>query len=211
MDIGYKIKQLRLQKGLTLEELASRCELTKGFLSQLERNLTSPSISTLDDILEVLGSTLSDFFLEEKEEKVTFQGKDFYVDEREEYTVNWIVPNSQKNEMEPILLELLPGAKSFEVNPNDGEEFGYVLEGRITLVNGNNEYIDIIYARNPEVVLDENGTGNFTVGNGTISVYVEEKAAKKLFLSGYSSIQKICKLQKACANILLNISLKGVI
>ncbi|WP_426349820.1 helix-turn-helix domain-containing protein [Alloiococcus sp. CFN-8] len=141
MDIGYKIKQLRLQKGLTLEELASRCELTKGFLSQLERNLTSPSISTLDDILEVLGSTLSDFFLEEKEEKVTFQGKDFYVDEREEYTVNWIVPNSQKNEMEPILLELLPGAKSFEVNPNDGEEFGYVLEGRITLVNGNNEYV----------------------------------------------------------------------
>lgn len=141
MDIGYKIKQLRLQKGLTLEELASRCELTKGFLSQLERNLTSPSISTLNDLLEVLGSSLSDFFLEEKEEKVIFQGKDFFVDEREEYTVNWIVPNSQKNEMEPILLELLPGAKSFEVNPSHGEEFGYVLEGRVILVNGNNEYI----------------------------------------------------------------------
>ena len=50
MDIGHKIKQLRVQNGLTLEELASRSELTKGFLSQLERNLTSPSISTLEDI-----------------------------------------------------------------------------------------------------------------------------------------------------------------
>ena len=38
MDIGNKIKQLRTRQGLTLEELASRSELTKGFLSQLERD-----------------------------------------------------------------------------------------------------------------------------------------------------------------------------
>ena len=50
MDIGARIRQLRNKNNLTLEELASRCELTKGFLSQLERNLTSPSISTLEDI-----------------------------------------------------------------------------------------------------------------------------------------------------------------
>ena len=62
MDIGHKIKQLRIQKGLTLEELASRSELTKGFLSQMERNLTSPSIATLNDIVEALGSSLSEFF-----------------------------------------------------------------------------------------------------------------------------------------------------
>ena len=52
MDIGQKIRQLRTQNNLTLEELASRSELTKGFLSQVERNLTSPSVSTLEDILE---------------------------------------------------------------------------------------------------------------------------------------------------------------
>ena len=68
MDIGNKIKKLRTKQGLTLEELASRCELTKGFLSQLERNLTSPSITTLDDSLEALGSSLSEFFAEDKEE-----------------------------------------------------------------------------------------------------------------------------------------------
>ena len=47
MDIGKKIRELRIQNDLTLEALASRSELTKGFLSQVERNLTSPSISTL--------------------------------------------------------------------------------------------------------------------------------------------------------------------
>ena len=62
MDIGYRIKQLRTKNNLTLEELASRCELTKGFLSQLERNLTSPSIATLQDIVEALGTTLAKFF-----------------------------------------------------------------------------------------------------------------------------------------------------
>ena len=51
-DIGRRIRQLRVKNGLTLEELASRTELTKGFLSQLERNLTSPSIQTLEDINE---------------------------------------------------------------------------------------------------------------------------------------------------------------
>ena len=58
MEIGKKIKALRTKNGLTLEELASRSELTKGFLSQLERDLTSPSISTLEDILEALGRVL---------------------------------------------------------------------------------------------------------------------------------------------------------
>ena len=58
MDIGQKIRQLRTQNNLTLEELASRSELTKGFLSQVERNLTSPSVSTLEDILEALGTCL---------------------------------------------------------------------------------------------------------------------------------------------------------
>lgn len=58
MDIGLKLKELRILKGLTQEELADRAELSKGFISQLERNLTSPSIATLTDILQCLGTTL---------------------------------------------------------------------------------------------------------------------------------------------------------
>ena len=54
MDIGSKLKEIRTLKGLTQEELADRAELSKGFISQLERNLTSPSIATLTDILQCL-------------------------------------------------------------------------------------------------------------------------------------------------------------
>ena len=51
MDLGNKIKELRNKKGLTQEELADRCELSKGFISQLENDLTSPSIATLKTFL----------------------------------------------------------------------------------------------------------------------------------------------------------------
>ena len=140
MDIGKKIRQLRLQNDLTLEDLASRSELTKGFLSQLERNLTSPSISTLEDILEALGTNLSEFFHEEEEEQIVFTQKDFFVDTREEYQIEWIVPNAQKNEMEPILLTLHPHKKSHGMEAHHGEEFGYVLKGTVTLVRGGKKY-----------------------------------------------------------------------
>ena len=61
-NIGNKIRNLRNQNGLTQEELADRTELTKGFISQLERGLTAPSIYTLMDIVECLGTNLAEFF-----------------------------------------------------------------------------------------------------------------------------------------------------
>ena len=61
MKIGARIKDLRTLCGLTQEELAARCELTKGYISQIENDLTSPSISTLTDLLDALG-TDKDFF-----------------------------------------------------------------------------------------------------------------------------------------------------
>lgn len=135
MDIGNRIKQLRNKHGLTLEELASRTELTKGFLSQLERNLTSPSINTLQDLAEALGVNLETFFREEKDEKMVFKATDYFVDEKEDSTIYWIVPNAQKNEMEPIILELAENGRSKEILPHEGEEFGYVLKGKVTLIN----------------------------------------------------------------------------
>lgn len=133
MDIGSKIRKLRIASDLTLEELASRSELTKGFLSQVERNLTSPSISTLEDILEALGTSLADFFREEKENQIVFGRDDFFVDEKEDHTTEWIVPNAQKNDMEPIRLTLEPGGCSFTVLNHQGQEFGYVLRGTVIL------------------------------------------------------------------------------
>lgn len=62
ISIGSKLRDLRLKNGLTQEELADRAELSKGFISQLENDVTSPSIATLIDILTLLGSSLSEFF-----------------------------------------------------------------------------------------------------------------------------------------------------
>ena len=121
MDIGKKLKELRQQNDLTLDDLASRSELTKGFLSQVERNLTTPSIATLADILESLGTNLSDFFHEEEETQIVFSKQDFFEDEQEDYTIEWVIPNAQKNEMEPILLTLHPHKKSHELSAHHGE------------------------------------------------------------------------------------------
>ncbi len=138
-DIGQKIKQLRLENGLTQEELANRCELTKGFISQIERQKTSPSIQTLYAILEVLGSSFGEFFGDDQEELAVFTPEDFYekTDEALQHTIRWIVPNAQKFEMEPIIIEIAPGGASFSDKPHSGEEFGYVLAGSVTLKVGN--------------------------------------------------------------------------
>ena len=104
--IGAKIKSLRLKYGLTQEELADRAELSKGFISQLERNLTSPSITTLMDILQCLGTSIGEFFNEAPDEQIVFGKQDYFVKVDTEYKneIKWIIPNAQKNTMEPNYL-----------------------------------------------------------------------------------------------------------
>lgn len=138
MQIGNKIKDLRIQKGLTQEELADRCELSKGFISQLERDLTSPSIATLIDILQCLGTDLKEFFSDSSEEQISFKETDYFekIDEDLKNKVEWIIPNAQKNMMEPIRLTLAAGGSTYPDNPHEGEEFGYILSGSITLILG---------------------------------------------------------------------------
>lgn len=135
MKIGYKIKTLRLAKNLTQEELADRAELSKGFISQLERDLTSPSIATLTDILQCLGTNLKDFFNDEEEEQIVFHKEDYFekTDKELGNTIEWIIPNAQKNEMEPIRLTLAPNGSTYPDLPHEGEEFGYVLSGNIQI------------------------------------------------------------------------------
>lgn len=142
MDIGKKIKELRVAKGLTQEELADRSELSKGFISQLERDLTSPSIATLMDILQCLGTTVSEFFQEEPEDQIVFQNEDYFekIDSELGSKTEWIIPNAQKNMMEPIRLTLKSGGLTYRDLPHEGEEFGYVLKGSIKIHIGHKSY-----------------------------------------------------------------------
>ncbi len=143
MDIGGKIREIRILNGLTQEELADRSELSKGFISQLENDLTSPSISTLEDILQCLGMTINEFFSQEATQaQIVFKDEDYFekIDEELKNKTEWIVPNAQKNIMEPIRLTLKAGGETYPDNPHEGEEFGYVLKGEITVIIGKDKH-----------------------------------------------------------------------
>ena len=142
MDIGNQLKELRVLKGLTQEELADRSELSKGFISQLERNLTSPSITTLMDILQCLGTSIGEFFNEAPDEQIVFGKQDYFVKVDTEYKneIKWIIPNAQKNTMEPINLTLEAGGSTCPDTPHEGEEFGYILQGTASIHLGNKTY-----------------------------------------------------------------------
>ena len=143
MEIGKRIRELRNTQGLTQEELADRAELTKGYISQLERDMTSPSIATLEDILQCLGTSLGEFFREDaEEEQIVFTEDDYFEKEDMEYgnQITWIIPNAQKNSMEPIYLTLKKNGSTYPDNPHEGEEFGYVLEGKVEIHIGRKVY-----------------------------------------------------------------------
>ena len=142
MNIGQKVRELRIAKNLTQEELADRSELSKGFISQLERDLTSPSIATLVDILQCLGTNLNEFFSDDEEEQVVFGDEDYFEkkDTDLKNTIEWIIPNAQRNMMEPIRLTLAPGGATYPDLPHEGEEFGYVLQGSVKIHVGNKVY-----------------------------------------------------------------------
>lgn len=140
-QIGIKIRNLRNRNGLTQEELADRTELTKGFISQLERGLTAPSVSTLLDIVECLGTNLSDFFHEEDDLQIVYPKEDYFEKEDENGNrIKWLIATAQSRSLEPILVRLQPGQSMPEDKPHEGEEFGYVLEGEIRL-----DYGDAVY------------------------------------------------------------------
>ncbi|SOB92015.1 XRE family transcriptional regulator [Ureibacillus xyleni] len=144
MQIGAKIKALRIKKGLTQEELGERTDLTKGYISQLERDLNSPSIETLFSILEVLGTKPKDFFddsLEEQQVVYTEEDQTTHFDEEKKYQLQWLIPTSNDKEMEPVILTLTEGGEYKHFAPSLAETFIYVLKGRIRLVLGNHEYI----------------------------------------------------------------------
>lgn len=135
MDIGEKIKNCRLKMGLTQEELAERSDLTKGFISQLERDNTSPSVDTLEKIVCALGTDLAEFFKEAVPEPVVYRLAEAFMVQAEElgHTMHFIVPNAQKLEMEPVVLDISAGGRSRTYTPFEGQAFGFVLAGTLKL------------------------------------------------------------------------------
>ncbi|MDD5007651.1 MAG: XRE family transcriptional regulator [Syntrophorhabdaceae bacterium] len=136
-SIGERIKMLRQAKSLTQEELATRAGLTKGFISQVERNLTSLSVESLIGILDALDEKPSNFFNGVFDEKIVFKFRDRVELEREDVRrFQILVPAAQNRLMDPALLELDVGERTPEEEPHEGEEFGFVFSGGVEVVLG---------------------------------------------------------------------------
>ena len=140
--IGSKIKQLRTQKSMTLKEFSEKTGLSIGFLSQLERGLTSVATDSLEKIANVLEVELTYFFTKPKEK----QRKIMRSYEKEVYEIinggfiNYHLSSDlHDKKLLPRLVEILPNNTQEEVCTyvHKGEEFVYVLEGTLTLFLNN--------------------------------------------------------------------------
>ncbi|MCI1985192.1 MAG: XRE family transcriptional regulator [Lactobacillus sp.] len=142
MDIGQKIRNLRMRKNLTQEELGERTDLSKGYISQLEHNQSSPSMETFFDLLSVLGQTPAEFFSEEPNQQLVYTRADQidYVDEERGYQLRWLVPESNENEMEPVQITFRAKGEFKTFEPSPAETFIYVVSGRVRLWLGEREY-----------------------------------------------------------------------
>ncbi len=141
--IGSKIKEIRNEKKMTLKELSEKTSLSTGFLSQLERGLTSIDTDSLLNIAETLEVELSYFLLATSNRKDRFVQKSYertvYKIDNNKY-INYILSNNPEDKvLLPRLIEVLPNDTEDDLVTyhHGGEEFIYVLEGIITLfING---------------------------------------------------------------------------
>jgi transcriptional regulator with XRE-family HTH domain len=142
MEIGQKIRRLRKLRGLTIEEVAEKANLTKGFISQLERDLSIPTVTTLKQILDVLGVSLSAFFSDISErEKNIYTVKDRLLESQGKgFRVDNLIPKMKYLEMEPTLITLMPQGK-YEVVFEEDEGFGFIVKGKVDVVVGNEHRI----------------------------------------------------------------------
>lgn len=143
MIIGEKIKNLRLAQELTQEELANRADLTKGFISLLERDLQSPSLDTLELILNALDTNPGDFFAEEGADVVVFHRRErVLIEDEEEKGVRRevLIAGAQDREMDLLLVTLSPGASTYQERAHYGDESGFVLAGKIVITVGKEVY-----------------------------------------------------------------------
>lgn len=137
MDIGRRIKYLRTQKKITLNELGERTGLTTSFLSQLERDLTSPSVRSLGRIAEALNTTINYFFEgeEQKEWGVIKRGSEKkLINKKKKLFCEALASRFLNVKMQPYLFTIGNGVElAKELIYPDGERFGMVIKGKLEL------------------------------------------------------------------------------
>jgi transcriptional regulator with XRE-family HTH domain len=147
-SIARNIKTLRIEKKMSLEELARLTGLTRGYLSKIERSHKAPPLSTLNKIAVTLGVQLT-FFLQEDTEKV--RDNKLVVSRKDQgrkvvtkgtlygYEYEAIAYNKPGKNMEPFIIRPTMGKEG--IFKHEGEEFMYVLEGTHEFKYNGKKYI----------------------------------------------------------------------
>ncbi len=143
MQLGKKIKDLRLRRGLTVQQLGEATGLSKGFISQVENSRTSPSLATLQDLARALETSVA--YLVVEEERVPYVVR---AGERPRLQIGGntscveVLSAQPKRNLELIMAELPPGVTAGERRHyHHGEEIVLCLEGRISLTCGEHTLI----------------------------------------------------------------------
>lgn len=141
-QISRKIKELRLKHDMTLKELSDATGLSVSFLSQVERGSTSLALTSLKKIADTFNVPMYHFFEEpenwrfllKKEEQKPFQitGSD--------YTYIRLTGKFSNMRLEPMIVRVPPCDYYREKTQHSGEEFFYVLSGKIVFKIGKEEF-----------------------------------------------------------------------
>jgi transcriptional regulator with XRE-family HTH domain len=148
--VGAELRRLRNSQGLTLEQLSSRSGLSSSFISQVERSISSPSIVSLEKLCAALDVHVSDVLAgRDTAEQPATETLSAPVIRRREglalqvgtYPVQYrhISGTFPDRRIEALVHEIPPGHRSDLVG-HEGEEFGYVLEGKLILQTEATEY-----------------------------------------------------------------------
>jgi transcriptional regulator with XRE-family HTH domain len=143
VQITNKLKDIRKEKNITLQELAESGGVTKGMLSQVENNRTIPSLTVFLNIIKSLQVDINDFFQDFntiQHSKVIFKKAAQYQPFEKENTVGFHyqrILSSTINEyhVDFVLLTLMPNAQRAMV-VTDAYEFKYVLKGNVAYTIG---------------------------------------------------------------------------
>lgn len=147
LTIGSKIKNLRKENNMTLKQLSEKSGLSAGFLSQLERGISTIAVDSLAKIAEILGVNLTTFFqdVEPAESNPVVRGFEASYTCISAQIIQSILSNNVSAfDTLPRLFQLMPMANpetnKLEMYSHHGEEYLYVLEGVVTVFVGENEY-----------------------------------------------------------------------
>lgn len=136
--VGNQMRGLRKAKGLSLQSLAQKTDLSVGYLSQLERNLATPSIRALSTIARALGVNISWFFPEDDDQRGHESGVVVRAENRRSLSFasgirDELLCPSLSGQLEMLLCTLEPGARSGDLYTHTGEEAGFVGSGQLEL------------------------------------------------------------------------------